>query len=308
VAQVCTPAVKCTSVRTLIAILLLALQQVPVFRTGVDLVQLGVTVSDRKGALVADLTAADFEIYEDGKKQTIQLFASGREEAKAPPLHLGLMLDVSESMGEDMTFTKTAAVKFVNTLTDAEDITVVDFDTEVRAARYSQREFVRVIERIRQKKASGETALYDAIGLYLDGASQQDGRKIMLLYTDGGDNKSSMNRTELFDLLKASDATVYVIGELEHQLSSGRMTQRAVLQQIAELTGGVAFFPSAVKELDAMYDKVVAEIRAQYTIGYVSTNPKPDGTWRKVEVKVKPNGLKTRSRKGYFAPARKPQH
>ena len=294
--------------RTLIAILVLALQQVPVFRTGVDLVQLGVTVTDRKGALVADLTAADFEIFEDGKKQTIQLFASGREDASAPPLHLGLMLDVSESMGEDMTFTKTAAVKFVNTLTDAEDITVVDFDTEVRAARYSQREFVRVIERIRQKKASGETALYDAIGLYLDGASQQDGRKIMLLYTDGGDNKSSMNRTELFDLLKASDATVYVIGELEHQLSSGRMTQRAVLQQIAELTGGVAFFPSAVKELDAMYDKVVAEIRAQYTIGYVSTNPKPDGTWRKVEVKVKPNGLKTRSRKGYFAPARKPQH
>jgi len=295
-------------VRTLIAILVLALQQVPVFRTGVDLVQLGVTVTDRKGALVADLTAADFEIFEDGKKQTIQLFASGREDASAPPLHLGLMLDVSESMGEDMTFTKTAAVKFVNTLTDAEDITVVDFDTEVRAARYSQREFARVIERIRQKKASGETALYDAIGLYLDGASQQDGRKIMLLYTDGGDNKSSMNRTELFDLLKASDATVYVIGELEHQLSSGRMTQRAVLQQIAELTGGVAFFPSAVKELDAMYDKVVAEIRAQYTIGYVSTNPKPDGTWRKVEVKVKPNGLKTRSRKGYFAPARKPQH
>jgi VWFA-related protein len=291
-------------VRALTAILLLALQQVPVFRTGVDLVHLGVTVTDRKGSLVADLTAGDFEIYEDGKQQTIQLFASGRDEAAAPPLHLGLMLDVSESMGEDMSFTKTAAVKFVNTLTDAEDITVVDFDTEVRAARYSQREFARVIERIRQKKASGETALYDAIGLYLDGASQQDGRKIMLLYTDGGDNKSSINRNELFDLLKVSDATVYVIGELEHQLSSGRATQRAVLQQISELTGGVAFFPSAVKELDAMYDKVVAEIRAQYTIGYVSTNTKMDGTWRKVEVKAKPGGLKTRSRKGYFAPKR----
>lgn len=292
--------------RTLIAILLFALQQVPVFRTGVDLAQLGVTVTDRKGALVADLTAGDFEVYEDGKKQTIQLFAAGGAEASAPPLHLGLMLDVSESMGEDMTFTKTAAVKFVNTLTDAEDITVVDFDTEVRAARYSQREFARVIERIRQKRASGNTALYDALGLYLDGASQQDGRKIMLLYTDGGDNKSSLNRSELFDLLKASDATIYVIGELVHQSTSATATQRAMLQQIAELTGGVAFFPGAVKELDAMYEKVVAEIRAQYTIGYVSTNARADGTWRKVEVKVKPGdrGLRTRARKGYFAPKR----
>ena len=293
--------------RTLVAILLLALQQVPVFRTGVDLVQLGVTVTDRKGALVADLPKDDFEIYEDGKKQTIQLFAPGRADSSAPALHLGLMLDVSGSMGDDMTFTKTAAVKFVNTLIDAEDITVVDFDTEVRAARYSQREFARVIERIRQKTAGGETALYDAIGLYLDGASQQDGRKIMLLYTDGGDNKSSTPRSELFDLLKASDATIYVIGELAHQSSSGTMTQRATLQQIAELTGGVAFFPSAVKELDAMYDKVVAEIRAQYTIGYVSSNAKTDGTWRKVEIRLKGdrgNGNKVRSRKGYFAPKR----
>lgn len=278
-------------------------QQVPVFRAGVDLVTLGVTVVDRKGSLVADLTAENFEIFEDGKKQTLRYFAAGESTEAGPPMHLGLVLDVSESMGEDMSFTKTASIKFLNTLTDAVDITVVDFDTEVRSARYSQNEFARLIERIRQNKARGFTALYDAIGTYLDGASRQDGRKIMLLYTDGGDTRSSITFGELMDLLKASDVTVYPIGELEHQSSSSKNEQRMLLQQIADATGGQAFFPIAVKELDAVYDKVVAQIRAQYTLGYLSTNEKSDGAWRKVEIKIARKGgrdLRVRARKGYF--------
>ena len=280
--------------------------QVP-FRSRVDIVNVGVTVTDRKGILVTDLTQDDFEIYEDGKQQTIRYFAIGSAagDASAPPMHLGLLIDVSESMGEDMSFTKTASIKFLNTLTDAVDITVVDFDTEVRAARYSQNEFARLIERIRQKKASGFTALYDAIGLYLDGASAQDGRKIMLIYTDGGDTRSSITFHELMDLLKASDVTVYPIGELEHQSASGKNEQRMVLQQMAEATGGQAFFPTSVKELDGVYEKVVAQIRAQYTVGYLSTNEKTDGGWRKVDVKTTRKDLRTRSRRGYFAPFRK---
>src|SRR5439155_10595176 len=97
----------------------------------------------------------------------------------------GLMLDVSESMGDDIAFTRTAAVKFLNTLVDAVDITFVDFDTEVRVTRYAQVDFARLIERIRRQKVRGWTALYDAVGVYLDGAADQNGRKVMLLYTDG---------------------------------------------------------------------------------------------------------------------------
>ena len=160
-------------------------------------------------------------------------------------MHLGLLLDVSDSMGEDIELhARPPSIKFLNTLTDAVDITVVDFDTEVRAARYSQNEFARLIERIRQQKASGVTALYDAIGVYLDGAGGQDGRKIMLLYTDGGDTRSAIRFRELIDLLKASDVTVYAIGALEHQSASSRNQQRMLLQQIAEVTGGQAFFPT----------------------------------------------------------------
>ena len=286
-------------------------QQPPVFRAGIDLINVGATITDRKGNLVTALAVDDFEIFEDGKKQAIQYFAAGDPvdpDHPGPPLHLGVLLDVSESMGEDIGFTKTAAIKFLNRLLDAVDIAVMDFDTEVRAARYSQNEFARVVERIRQKKASGFTALYDAIGVYLDGAAGQDGRKVMLLYTDGGDTRSAISYSDLIDLLKASDVTVYVIGALEHQSTFTKNDQRMKLQQIAEVTGGQAFFPVAVKELDAVYDKVVAQVRAQYTLGYVSTNEKTDGIWRKIEIKVvrrEGRDLRVRSRKGYFAPYRK---
>src|SRR5262249_46001123 len=154
------------SVVSFVSFTVAAAVQPPLFKAAVDLVTFGVTVTDRKGALVADLTADDFEVLEDGRKQTVRYFASGDPDAdQGPPLHLGVVIDVSESMGEDMTFSKTAAIKFLNRLVHAADITVIDFDTEVRAARFSQNEFARVVERIRQKKASGYTALYDAIGL-----------------------------------------------------------------------------------------------------------------------------------------------
>jgi Ca-activated chloride channel homolog len=283
-------------------------QQAPIFKGGVDLVTLGVTVSGKRGALVTDLRAEDFDVYEDGQKQTLSYFATGAAEQDnaAPAMHLGLMIDVSESMGEDMRFTKNAAVKFLNTLLDAVDITVVDFDSEVRVARYGQADFARLIERIRQQKATGFTALYDAIGVYLDGASGQDGRKIMLLYTDGGDTTSVLSFGELIDLLKASDVTVYAIGELEHQSAAGAAEARRTLGQIAETTGGRAFFPTLAKEVDKIYEQVVAEVRAQYTLGYVSSNQKSDGTWRKVEVKVRRKDTRVRARKGYFARHQKP--
>jgi VWFA-related protein len=280
--------------------------QAPLFSGRIDLVNVGVTVTDRKSGLVTDLEASDFQILEDGRPQTIRYFATGEadSDAPAPPLHLGVLLDVSGSMAEDIAFMRTASIKFLNTLTDAEDITLVDFDTQVRVARYSQGDFARLVERIRRQKLGTYTAMYDAIGVYLDGAAGQDGRKVMLLYTDGGDTRSSLGLGELMDLLKASDVTVYAIGAFDR---GNAYAQRMILQQMADATGGQAYFPMSVKELDKIYAQIEAEIRAQYTLGYVSANEKTDGTWRKVEIKVTRPGVKEvriRSRKGYFAPLR----
>lgn len=284
--------------------------QYPTFKAGIELVQIGVTVTDRKGGLVTDLEPEDFEIFEEGKRQSLSYFAPGMAgDAEGPPLHLGLLLDVSGSMGGAMSFTKTAAVKFLNTLTDAVDITVVTFDTEVRVARYSQNEFVRAIERIRQQKAVGYTALNDAIGVYLDGAAELDGRKIMLIYTDGSDTTSALPFRELIEVAKASDVTIYPIGALEYLPQSARLEARRTLTQLASTTGGQAFFPMSVKDLDQFYEKVLAEIRAQYTIGYVSTSPATDGAWRDVEVRIGGKAgsqYRVRARRGYYGPYKKP--
>jgi len=277
----------------------------PVFRAGVDLVHFGVSVVDRRGEPVTGLGPDDFQILEEGRPQTIQYFLRGDTLGERPPQHIGLLFDTSGSMIEDLQFAQGAAVKFLNTLTLAEDITLVDFDTEVRVARFTQADFPRLVERLRGRKPDGWTVLYDALGVYLDGAASQTGQKILVLYTDGGDTRSAMSFSEALDLLKASDVTLYVIGFLDHQSSFARNEQRLRLQQLAETTGGQAFFPSSVKQLDEMYGKVRQEIEGRYTLGYASTDRKTDGAWRRVEIKVTRSdarNVKVRTRAGYFAP------
>lgn len=288
--------------------------QTPRFRGAVDLVPVAVTVTDRSGTPVLGLSAADFRVTEDGRPQTIAFFSRGDAtvtpgdaDVPRPDLHLGLLLDVSESMQEDVAFTRTAAVKFLNLLTEAVDVTVVDFDTEIRTTRYPQADFARLIERIRRPRVRGLTALYDAIGTYLDGAAAQSGRTVMLLYTDGGDTRSTLSRRELMDLLKASNVTIYPIGALSHQAGVLRSEPEQLLRDIAAATGGQAFFPGSLKDLDREYARVLAEIRAQYSLGYTPTNAELDGTWRSVQVRLTGAGAKTlrvRTRPGYFAPLR----
>jgi Ca-activated chloride channel family protein len=274
--------------------------QQPTFRTGVDLVTFGVTVVDKKGALASDLSQEDFMVIEDGKLQTVQYFARGDGDS-APTTHLGLLLDTSGSMDRDISLARGAAIKFLNLLPTAEDITLVDFDTQVRVTRYPQRDFARMVERIRARKPDGWTALYDAVGVYLDGADQQTGRSILVMYTDGADSRSTMTFSDMMDLLKASQTTVYAVGLLENT-GSYKNELRMRLQQMVDATGGQAFFPYSLKDLDSSYEKVLAEIKAQYHLGYLPTNTTPDGNWRKVEIKLKRPELKLRTRKGYFAP------
>jgi len=283
--------------------------QQPVFRTTTDMVGFGVTVTDRRGNFVTDLKPEDLEIVEDGAPQEIQLFTRGDETETAPEMHIGLVFDTSGSMGDDITLARSAAVKFLNTLTDAKDMTLVDFDTEVRVSKFEQASFPRLVERIRARKPDGLTALYDAIGVYLTGAADDSGRKILVMFTDGGDTRSTTTFSKLVTMLRASDATVYAIGFLEHQPGAMRSEQRQRISQIALETGGEAFFPSEMKQVEDAYAKILKQIRAQYTIGYVSSNRKQDGRWRKVEIKVKRAdiaGPRIQARKGYFAPAGEP--
>lgn len=279
--------------------------QQPTFRAETELVTFAVTVTDRRGTFIADLAAEDFDVVEDGRAQTVRYFARGDGAVAAPEMHVGLLFDTSGSMGADIQLARSAAIKFLNTLSDAEDITLVDFDTEVRVSKYGQQDFPRLVERIRGRKPDGFTAMYDALGLYLQGAELDDGRKILVLFTDGGDTRSTLSFTDAMTLVRASDATVYAIGFLENQPQQVRSQQRLRLTQIAAESGGEAFFPLSMKQIDAAYDRIVSQIRAQYSLGYVSTSPSRDGRWRKVEIRVRRPDLKElriQTRKGYFAP------
>jgi len=279
-------------------------QQVPIFRSHADLVNFGVVVTDKQGEPITGLSADDFDVREEGKPQTIKFFAAG-DPANAPPLHIGFLLDASGSMEDDIKDVRTAAIKFLNTMDKAEDITLVDFDTEIRVARYEQSDYGHLIERIRGRKTDGFTALYDALGAYLGTSADQDGQKVLIMYTDGGDTRSTMTLKDVLDLLKASDVTVYVVGYLQHQSSSQQTPLRMELSRFAQMTGGLALFPLSAKEVEKMYEKIEREIAARYSLGYTSTDTRTDGTWRNVDIRLKRadlKGVRLRTRQGYFAP------
>ena len=284
------------------------LQAQPVFRSGVDLVHLGGTVVGKDGQPVSGLRAEDFVIQEEGREQGIAYFTRGLDnDLETMPLHLGVLFDTSGSMDRDAGFAKTAAIKFLRDLNFAVDMTLVSFDTEVRVSRFGQSDFPRLVERLRGQETGGMTALYDALGVYLDGAFAQDGRKVLLLYTDGGDTRSRMRLGELLDLVRASDVTVYAIGFQTQLRVADRMMERLRLEEIVGLTGGQCYFPDSVDELDEIYAQIRDELAARYSLGYVSTDPTTDGAWRRVTVTLagaRPEleGARIRARNGYFAP------
>src|SRR6185503_797628 len=142
------------------------------------------------------------------------------------PLHLGLLLDASESMDRDLREAASAAIQFIDALDEAVDVTFLDFDASVRLGRFSPSSYPMLFERIRDRKAGGMTALYDALGVYLEAALSREGQHVVLLYTAGGDSSSRITYGKLQELLRLGNVMVSAIGYLEHPLSSTRMSQQ----------------------------------------------------------------------------------
>jgi len=193
------------------------------FRTGVNLVNVPVVVTAKDGALIRGLPRDAFQLTENGVVQTVQFFIEGAADERRP-LHIGLLLDVSGSMAPQMTAAATAAIRWVNALDEAQDVTLVDFDEQVRVARFAPDAYPRLFERIRAKKADGLTALYDAVGMFLRSTQDLDGQRVLLLYTDGGDTTSALGFNQLEKLVKQDDVLIYAIGYLGR---SGRMSPEA---------------------------------------------------------------------------------
>jgi Ca-activated chloride channel family protein len=278
----------------------------PVFKAGIDLVNLTVTVRDAQGHLVSDLGPEDLVVLEDGRPQMIQIFSRatepGHEDALA--LNLGLLLDTSESMQEQMRLSQESALRFLESIPRARDLIMIFFDQDIRISRYTSENQQGLFERILEAKGSGTTALYDAISVYLSRVEDAPGRKVLLVFTDGEDTTSAISLIDLIRLVRSSPVTIYPIAFTKGSFGLGSnryISAKAVLTQLADVSGGQVFAPIASRDLAGIYEKILEELSGQYVVGFVSDNPRKDGKFRKLKVEVKRSNkaFKVRHRAGY---------
>jgi len=273
------------------------------FRISVDvpLVVLHATVTDRQGSLVSNLGEQDFEVFENGAAQPIRLFKD-----EDIPVTVGLVIDHSTTMRPKLAEVSAAARSFVRSSNRRDEMFVVNFNEKVSlglptAIRFS--DSTAVLERaIASKRTEGETALYDAIAKALEElqAGSRD-KKVLVVVSDGGDNASVCTLPQLMKLAERSSAIIYTVGIFDETDPDGKPH---VLRRLAHATGGEAFFPSQAAEVVAICERIARDIRHQYTIGYVPTNPARDGAYRAIRVHARPSGrrgLSVRTRTGYVA-------
>jgi Ca-activated chloride channel family protein len=272
-------------------------------RSAVELVSLPVVVLDRKGETVRGLSAGDFEVREQGEPQTIVSFASA-DTGQPVPLFLGLMLDKSISMERDLDAASSAAVRFAGRLTEARDVTFVEFERTVRLGRYAPVNYPQLFERMRDRRMGWGTVLYDAIGRYVESTRDRAGIHVLVVYTDGGDSMSDLGLPDVLHLLRGGRVILYAIGYMA-QAGSSWFDAQALLERLARETGGQAFFPGSTRDLDRIYASILADVAGRYTLGYVPDDPRRDGAYRRVEVRLRSAAgerLTVRTRSGYIAP------
>ena len=268
---------------------------------GVDLVVFNVTVNDGRGRHVPGLKQGDFRISEDNRVQDVTFFS-----ADDVPATVGLIIDNSGSMFDKRAEVARAALAFVGASHVDDELFVVNFNEKVYLGLPPSIPFTSNVEQLRWALLAapmGLTALYDALAVgieHLNMGTRE--RKALVVLSDGGDNASQRRLDEVLHIARRSSATIYTIGIYDdHDLDRNPR----VLRRVAGLSGGRAYFPRALTDLDQLWRDIADGIRSQYTIGYHSSNPTRDGTFRKVKITASRNrgrGLRVTTRDGYFAP------
>ena len=271
----------------------------------VDLVVFNVTVTDSRGRQVSGLKAADFQVYEEGRSQNIKLFR-----AEDVPATVGLVIDNSASMREKHQDVTAAALAFVNDSNPDDEMFVMDFNEHVYFGLPPWIFFTNDAGLIRsamlKRPPTGFTALYDALAAGIE--HLKDGtrdRKALVVLSDGGDNASHRKLDEVLQIAKRSSATIYTIGIYDE---TDQDRNPAVLKKIATQSGGRAYFPESLRDLDGVWRDIARRIRSEYTIGYSPTNSTRDGAFRRVSISANLKGgrpLRVTSRAGYLAPTDK---
>lgn len=284
-----------------------------VLHTTTNLVVLHATVYTRKGQMVDDLGKQDFHVYEDGRLQKLSVFSHADI-----PVTMGIVIDDSGSMRTKRPSVNAAALTFVKTSNPYDQVFVVNFndayyvDTPGEFAANMQ-ELRSALDKIDSR---GGTALYDAVVASLDHLKLgKHDKKTLLVITDGEDNSSTYTLPQTIERAEKSNAVIYTIGLLGgdensgglfHIHSGGDRHASKVLKELAESTGGKAYFPKSLDQVNSICQRIAHEIRDQYTLAYYPTNAARDGSYRQVRVVAMfPHSHKrlvVRTRPGYFAP------
>jgi Ca-activated chloride channel family protein len=287
-----------------------ALAQSRKFRSGVELVPLTVTVTDRAGRHVPDLTAADFAVFEEGTRQIVSHFA-----ADPVPVDVGFLLDTSSSMRATLPLAQKAARGLVRQLRPGDRGAVFGIGTTVEVHEPMTSELPRVDAALTSTRAQGNTALYDAVYIALREYEQERSnasevrRRVMVLLSDGIDTASHVTFDSLLDAVRRLDVTVYVVSlandpALANPLARDRASFESAhaLSTLARESGGRLFTPRAARELPAVYQAIGEELSNQYVLGYVPASPAADGTFRRISVGVvEPRAGAARTRAGYYS-------
>jgi Ca-activated chloride channel family protein len=271
-----------------------------VFRKQVEEVVLHATVVDDKQHIVTSLDKGDFNVYEDGRPQTITSFRH-----EDIPVAMGIVVDNSGSMREKRQKVNAAALNLVRSSNPNDEVFIVNFNDEY----YLDQDFTSNINKLKEGlekiEARGGTALYDAVVASAEHLTKDAKleKKVILVVTDGEDNESVETLEQAVRRLQGDGGpTVYAIGILEKE-EHPKHAKRA-LQIMSERTGGIAFFPQTLDEVDAISRTVAHDIRTQYTIGYKPTTPKNQGGYRQLKVEAHAHGyskLSVRTKSGYYA-------
>jgi VWFA-related protein len=258
----------------------------------VDVVQLTAVVTNG-GRFVRALPKDAFRIFEDDTPQTITSFSS-----ENIPLELVVAVDMSTSVTPAMPQIRAALREFLGAIAPADHVTLLGFNSSIYTLTRRETDPARRIKAVDALEPSGATVLNDVIIHSVDLLSQQTGRKVLVVFSDGEDQGSNAALQDVEDRLRGSDVTLFMIG-------AGRGLQIDALKKgmvrLSEPTGGRAFFTEKIEELHELFVDLRAELSNQYLLGYASTNAARDGTWRKVKIETPGRG-QVRTREGYRAP------
>jgi Ca-activated chloride channel family protein len=270
----------------------------------VDLVNVLFTVSDDDDELLTDLAETDFRVFEDGVEQTIFSFDAETE----LPLTIALIIDVSGSIRDKLRFEQEAAIEFFYTTIeeDRDQAMLVTFDSAVDLLQDFTDNPESLSEAVSRIRAGGGTALYNAIFLSVNEITKQtrDGRRVVIVISDGDDNASRVSLTETLELAQRNDVVIYTISTnaTANFLSPEQRRGDRTLETFADETGGRAFFPFKLEELAVNFADITQELRSQYTLGYVPTNLTRDGSYREIRVETLDDDFEVKHREGYYAP------